>query len=114
MTKYKTFNEVKQGDTLYEVEISNTHIKFKTAVVREFDEYYSNDDILVMYINESPIMFDFCRNQTSWMNTVFTTKKEAIESAKKQIKNKINGFTNQIEYFSNKLANIDDIEFRQD
>lgn len=57
-------------------------------------------------------MFDFYKNHSSWMNTIFTTKEEAIESAKKQIENKIKYFTSQIEYFSNKLANIYDIEFR--
>lgn len=112
MTKYKTFGELQKGDKLYEVEISNIDIKFKTAIVREFDEYYSNNDILNTYINESPLMFDFYKNESSWMNTIFTTKEEAIESAKQQINKKINDMCERIKFFSDKLVNINDIEFR--
>ena len=99
MTQYKTFGELQKGDKLYEVEISNIDIKFKTAIVREFDEYYSNNDILNTYINESPLMFDFYKNESSWMSTIFTTKEEAIESAKQQINKKINDMCECIKFF---------------
>ncbi len=114
MTKYKTFNEVKQGDILYEVEVSNIDVKFKQIEVRDIDDYFSNDSIIQTYINDSPLMFSFSRNKSSWMKSIFTTKEEAIESAKHQINEKIKAFSGQIVYFSNKLTNIDDIEFRQD
>ena len=45
---------------------------------------------------------------------IFTTKEEAIESAKRQINQKIKEFSKQIEYYLNTIVNIDDIEFRQD
>ena len=38
MKKYKTFNEVKPGDTLYEVNISNVSCQFKKHKVISHDD----------------------------------------------------------------------------
>ena len=113
MTNYKTFNEIQKGDILYGVEVSNIDIKFKQIKVIDIDDYFSTDSVIEIYIDDSPLMFSFSRNKSSWMKSIFTTKEEAIESAKHQINDKIKEFSEQIVYFSNKLSNIDDIEFRQ-
>lgn len=114
MTKYKTFNEVKRGDILYGVDISNVSCQFKKYKVLSYDDYLSNSEVLGMYIHESPLSFDFRRNESQWHQMIFTTKEEAIESAKRQINQKIKEFSKQIEYYLNTIVNIDDIEFRQD
>lgn len=114
MAKYKTFNEVKRGDTLYSVEISNVSCQFKKYKVLSYNDYLSNSEVLEMYINKSPMSFDFRRNESQWHQLIFTTKEEAIESAKHQISQKIKEFNKQIEYYVNTIINIDDIEFRQD
>lgn len=114
MKKYKTFNEVKRGDTLYGVDISNVSCQFKKYKVISYDNYLSNGEVLEMYIDESPLSFDFRRNESQWHQMIFTTKEEAIESAKRQINQKIKEFSKQIEYYLNTIVNIDDIEFRQD
>lgn len=114
MKKYMTFNEVKRGDTLYGVDISNVSCQFKKYKVVSFDDYLSNSEVLETYIDESPLSFDFRRNESQWHQMIFTTKEEAIESAKRQINQKIKEFSKQIEYYLNTIVNIDDIEFRQD
>jgi len=112
MTNYKTFSEIKKGDILYGITISDICVRFKKIKVIGFEDAFSDDNIIYTYINDSPLMFDFYKNESSWMNSIFTTKEEAIKSAKKQINNKIKSFSEQIVLFSNTLENIDDIEFR--
>ena len=114
MTKYKTFNEVKQGDTLYGVDISNVSCQFKKYKVISFDDYFSNSEVLETYIDESPLSFDFRRNESQWNKMIFTTREEAIENAKNQIVNKMLEFTAKVDDLANILGGIDDIEFRQD
>jgi len=112
MTNYKTFNEIQKGDILYEVEISDIDVKFKQIKVKNIDDYFSTDDVIQTYIDESPLIFSFSRNKSSWMGTIFTTKEEAIESAKNQIVNKILEFTTKVDDLAIILGGIDDIEFR--
>jgi hypothetical protein len=112
MTKYKTFEELKIDDPLYIVEISNISCKFKQYKITHVNKYISNNKIVEAYIEGSPLPLNLDRNQSKYMEIIFTTKEEAIESAKQQINDKIKEFSEQIVYFSNKLANIDDIEFR--
>jgi len=112
MTKYKTFSEIKRGDILYGITISDICVQFKKIKVIGFEDVFSDDTIIYTYINDSPLMFDFYKNESSWMNTIFTTKEEAIETAKQQINKKINDMCERIKFFSDKLVNINDIEFR--
>ena len=112
MKKYKTFNEVKPGDTLYGVYISNVSCQFKKHKVISHDDNLSNSEVIETYIDESPLSFDFIRNRSQWNQIIFTTREEAIESAKCQINQKIKEFSEQIEYYLNIIVNIDDIKFK--
>ena len=46
MKKYKTFNEVKPGDTLYGVNISNVSCQFKKYKVISNDDNLSNSEVI--------------------------------------------------------------------
>lgn len=112
MKKYKTFNEIKPGDTLYGVNISNVSCQFKKYKVISRDDNLSNSEVIETYIDVSPLSFDFRRNRSQWHQIIFTTREEAIESAKCQINQKVKEFSEQIEYYLNIMINIDDIKFK--
>ena len=80
MKKYKTFNEVKPGDTLYGVYISNVSCQFKKYKVISHDDNLSNSEVIETYIDASPLSFDFRRNRSQWNQIIFTTREEAIEA----------------------------------
>lgn len=112
MKKYKTFNEVKLGDTLYGVYISNVSCQFKKYKVISHDDNLSNSEVIETYIDASPLSFDFGQNRSQWHQIIFTTREEAIENAKCQINQKVKEFSEQIEYYLNIIVNIDDIKFK--
>ena len=109
---YKKFKDIKEGDTLYCVEINFSNYKFQQVKVREISEIYSDNKIIETYIDKSPLSFSFNRQTSNWHNLVFTTKEEAIKSAIKQLKEKIKYFKNQSKKYEDAIKNINDIEFR--
>ena len=114
---YKKFKDVKEGNILYCVEVSNIDVQFKTTKVREIDtEFYGTKEDPWFYFDDSPISYTVNMNKSNWCNMIFTDKIEALQSAQKQITQKIKYFSTQTILFSNYLQDIqnNNIEFKNE
>lgn len=109
---YRKFKSLKEGDILYCVEIKNDSYKFQAVKIKYIISDY-DDDYLEVYIDKSPLSFDFKKNQSSWHNLIFTTKEEAIRYASKEVNDKIKYYEKNIKKFSKLIRNINNIEFKE-
>ena len=95
---YKKFKSLKEGDSLYCVEINNESYKFQIVKIKHIISDI-DDDYLEVYIDKSPLSFDFKKNQSSWHNLIFTSREEAIRYISKEVNNKIKYFEKNIKKF---------------
>lgn len=105
---YKKFKDIKVGDILYTISVSNIDVEFKTIKVREIDtEFYGTKEDPWFYFDDSPISYTVDMNKSHWCNIIFTDKIEALKSARIQIINRIKYFNTQSILFSNYIKEIE-------
>lgn len=113
--RYKNFKDIKVGDILYVVEISNVDVHFRIIKVREIDtEIHGTKEKPWFYFDDSPLSYTtIIPYKSNWCNLIFTDKIEALKSARKQIAQRLKYFGNQIILYSNYLEEIENnnIEF---
>lgn len=107
---YKKFKSLKEGDLLYCVEISIDNYKFQQLIVKDIINY--DNDYLEVYVDKSPLSFDFKKNQSSWHKLIFTTREEAIKHIERKSNENIKYFEKNIKKFRKLIRNINDIEFK--
>ena len=113
MKEYKKFKDCKVKDILYCIEISNIDCIFRQLEITSFDPWFDKTDKVYIHFDSSSLVYDMNKNDSSWGNIIFTTKEEALESAYRQIIQKIKYFTEMINQFSGVLDNLKDIEFKR-
>ena len=112
---YKKFKDLKVGDIVYIVEVSNIDVQLKTITIRDIDtEIYGCKENPWFYFGNSPLSYIVDSEKSNWCNMIFSNKSEALKSAKDQINKKIKYFGSQIILFSDYLENIDNIEFKKE
>ena len=106
---YKKFKSIKEGDILYCIEINIDNYTFQKLIV---ENIIPDNDYLEVYVDKSPLSFDFKKNQSSWHKLIFTTREEALKQIERKSNENIKYFEKNIKKFRKLIRNINDIEFK--